>query len=93
MLLFGLPKLQSYIDVKQSQILLKLLINYNVNEGNLGWFVLDNATNKNTVSIQLLEIISFDLVKKRLQYTNHLINLALKLLLDGDHLSNIEAKI
>lgn len=93
MLLLGLPELQSHTGAEQSRVLLQVLNDYGIHEGNLGWFVLDNATNNNTALVQLSLTISFDPLKRRLRCAGHLINLAAEAFLDGDHPSDIEARI
>lgn len=81
-LLLGLPELQSHKGAEQSRVLLQVLKDYGIHEGNLGWFVLDNATNKNTALVQLSLTISFDPLKRRLRCAGHLINLAAEAFLD-----------
>lgn len=81
------------MGVKQSQVLLQILDNYGIYKDNLEWFFLDNITNNSIALIQLLQTIFFNPLKRRLWYAGHLINLAAKVFLDRDHLSDIEARI
>lgn len=49
-LLFDLLELQSYTNIEQSWVLFRILVDYNIDKGNLRWFILDNIINNNIAS-------------------------------------------
>ncbi len=59
-------------------MLLLALIHFSIKNNNLGYFVLNNATNNNTTLIELIKSIDFDSLKRRLRYIGHILNLITK---------------
>jgi hypothetical protein len=59
-------------------VILLLLARFNITSANLGYFVLNNTLNNNTILIKLKKYISFNLVIKRLYYISYIINLIIK---------------
>ena len=59
-------------------MLLLALIHFSIKNNNLGYFVLNNATNNNTTLIELTKSIDFDSLKRRLRYIGHILNLIAK---------------
>lgn len=77
----------------QSIDLVLVFQNYEIDKTNSGWFILDNGSNKNKVFVQLFKAILFDLIKKRLTYIRHIINLANKTFLFSNHLTDLNNRI
>lgn len=75
-LLSGLPEINSHSGIEQARVLLQVLQDYGIDGNNLGWFVLDNASNNDTALADLAKSLSFDPSKKRLRCVGHVINLA-----------------
>jgi hypothetical protein len=61
--------------------LLPLLTRFGITSNNLGYFVLNNAPNNNTILIELAKTLKFDLKHKRLRYIGHILNLVAELYL------------
>lgn len=59
----------------------------------LGWFVLDNATNNNTILEELSKSILFNLKKKKLRCAEYMINLAAHFFLYRQDLSKLKNKL
>lgn len=64
-------------------MLARLLNDYGIDTEKLELFVLDNALNNDTILFKLSKSISFDLLKKRLWYASHMINMATNTFLQG----------
>jgi hypothetical protein len=60
-------------------VLLPLLQRFGINNKNLGYFVLNNATKNDTTLRELAKTIYFDPILKRLRYIRHIINLIAEL--------------
>jgi len=56
-----------------------LLEHFGINKDNLGYFVLDNASNNDITLVKLGKTIRFELMQKRLRYIGHILNLIAKL--------------
>lgn len=74
-------------------MLLQVLQDYGINGNNLGWFVLDNASNNDTALAELAKSLSFDISKKRLRCVGHMINLAADAFLTGGDPADLDKKI
>lgn len=61
-----------------------------INETNLEWFVLNNASNNNIALVELSKLIGFDSVKNCLKNAGHMINLAAETFLFGNHLADLD---
>lgn len=59
----------------------------------LGYFILDNASNNDTALEELARSISFDPEKKGLRCEGHMINLAVEAFLYGTHPSDFNKKL
>jgi len=68
-------KIPILIYLDQALVILPLLRTFSINESNIGFFVLDNATNNNTILIELAKELGFDLKERRLRCIGHIINL------------------
>jgi hypothetical protein len=64
-------------------VLLPALIHFSIKNNNLGYFVLNNATNNNITLIKLAKLIDFNPLKQRLRYISHILNLIAKQYLFG----------
>jgi hypothetical protein len=69
--------------IAQAFVLLPALKHYSIRNNNLGYFVLDNATNNNTTLIELAKSLDFDPLERRLRYIGHILNLIAKQYLFG----------
>jgi hypothetical protein len=56
-------------------VILPLIQRFGINNDNLGYFVLDNATNNDTTLKELAKTMGFDPILKRLRCMGHIINL------------------
>lgn len=63
-LLLGLPEILSHKEEEEVQALCFILNNYNIYKNMLEQFVLDNASNNDTILLELQITIEFDLYKK-----------------------------
>ena len=67
-----------------------LLEHFGINKDNLGYFVLDNASNNDTTLVKLSKTMGFELMQKRLRYMGHILNLIAKLYIFGQDISTFE---
>ncbi len=82
-LLLGRPEIHGHTGEKQARALRLVLNDYGVSKDKLGWFVLDNASNNDTVLLELQKTIEFDPQKNRLRCAGHIINLTVYAFLYG----------
>jgi len=68
-------KIPILIYLDQALVILPLLRTFSINESNIGFFVLDNATNNDTTLVELAKELGFDLKERRLRCIRHIINL------------------
>jgi len=59
----------------QALVILPLFQTFSIDESNIGFFVLDNATNNDTTLVELAKDLGFDLKERRLRCIGHIINL------------------
>ena len=85
----SLPK-HSKTRVDQASIILPVLTYFGINKENLGYFVLDNATNNNTTLVELGKVLGFEPKDRRLRYIGHVINLIVEAYLFGQDCSTFE---
>ena len=71
-------------------MILPLLTRFSITTSNLGYFVLDNASNNDTTLVKLLKTIGFDPKVKRLRYIGHIFNLITKRYLYRQDVSKFE---
>lgn len=71
-------------------MILPLLQRFGINNNNLGYFVLDNATNNDTTLRELGRIMDFDPISKRLRCMGHIINLIAESYIFGQDASSWE---
>ncbi len=71
----------------------EVLNDYGIDAEKLRWFVLDNASNKDTALSGLSKIISFDPLKKQLRCAGHMINLVADAFLYGQDPEDIERQL
>lgn len=91
-LLFGLPVISNHSGAEKARVWLVLLKGYAIDQDKLGWFVLDNATKKETAREE--KSIPFDpREKKRLRCAGHMINLAVHSFLYGRDSSKLESQV
>jgi len=62
-------------NLDQAAIILPLLHDFSINQDNLGYFVLDNATNNDTTLDELAKTLNFDPNQRRLRCMGHILNL------------------
>ena len=74
----------------QAAVIQPLLEHFNINKDNLGFFMLDNAPNNNTILIELGKTIGFEPIQKRLRYIGHIINLIAESYIFGQDMSTFE---
>jgi hypothetical protein len=55
----------------QEAVITPVLRKYGINKDNIGWFVLDNATNNDTTMVQLGKNFEFDPAQRRLRCLGH----------------------
>jgi hypothetical protein len=55
----------------QAAVLTPVLRKYGINKDNIGWFVLDNATNNDTTMVKLGKEFEFDPIQRRLRCLGH----------------------
>ncbi len=67
-----------FLLIAQAFVLLLALMHFDIKNDNLGYFVLDNATNNDTILIELTKSIDFDSLKRRLRYMGYILNLIAK---------------
>ena len=72
-----------FLLIAQASVLLPALMHFGIKNDNLGYFVLDNATNNDTTLIELTKSIDFDPLERRLRYMGHILNLIAKQYLFG----------
>lgn len=92
-LLLGLSEINSHSGIEQSRVLLQVLQDYGINGNNLGWFVLDNASNSDTALVELAKSLSFDPLKKKLRCVGHMISLAADAFLTGGDPADLDKNI
>jgi hypothetical protein len=78
------------IFIDQAVVILPLLTRFGITSLNLGYFVLDNALNNDTILIELAKTLGFDLKLKRLRYAGHIFNLIAKRYLYRQDVSKFE---
>ena len=61
--------------IDQCAVLYPLLQRFGITSDNLGYFVLDNTSNNDTILKELGKIMGFNPTKKRLRCIGHIINL------------------
>jgi hypothetical protein len=90
--LIGLPKLPNHgkTGVEQASVLLPLLQRFSITSANLGYFVLDNASNNDTTLVELGRCMGFDPKEKRLRCIGHILNLIAEQYLFGQDASAFE---
>jgi hypothetical protein len=71
---------------------LPLLQRFGINNDNLGYFVLDNAPNKDTTLAELGKHMGFKPKEKRLRCIGHILNLIAKAYLFGMDVSDFQKK-
>jgi hypothetical protein len=67
-----------------------LLEHFGIIKDNLGYFVLDNASNNDTILVKLSKTIRFELMQKRLRYIGYIFNLIAKLYIFGQDISTFK---
>jgi hypothetical protein len=72
-------------------VLLPVLHYFGIDSANLGYFLLDNASNNNTTLIELARSIDFLPAKRRLCCISHILNLIAEQYLFGQDASSFEA--
>jgi hypothetical protein len=72
-------------------VLLPVLHYFGINSANLGYFVLDNASNNNTTLIKLARSIDFLPAEQRLRYIGYVLNLIAEQYLFGQDASSFKA--
>jgi len=78
------------IFTDQAAVILPLLTRFGITSLNLGYFVLDNASNNNTTLIKLAKTLGFDPKAKRLCYIGHISNLIAERYLYGQDVTKFE---
>ena len=68
---------------KQASVILPLLTRFGITQDNLGYFVLDNATNNDTTLDELAKVLDFKVEERRLRYIGHILNLIAEAYLFG----------
>ena len=71
----------------QASVILPVFERFSINKSNIGFFVLDNATNNDTILVELRKAIGFEPKERRLRYIGHIINLIAKAYLYGQDVS------
>jgi len=64
-----------FLFVAQASVLAPALTHFGIRNDNLGYFVLDNATNNDTTLTELTKSIDFDPLERRLRCMGHILNL------------------
>ena len=67
-----------------------LLEHFGINKDNLGYFVLDNASNNDITLVKLGKTIGFKPMQKRLRCMGHILNLIAKLYIFGQDIFTFE---
>ncbi len=67
-----------------------LLTRFSITTSNLGYFVLDNASNNDTTLVELSKTMGFDPKAKRLRCISHIFNLIAERYLYGQDVSKFE---
>ena len=68
-----------------------LLEHFGIIKDNLGYFVLDNASNNDTILVKLSKTIRFELMQKQLRCMGYILNLIAKLYIFGQDILSYEA--
>ena len=71
-------------------MILPLLTRFGITSSNLGYFVLDNASNNDTTLTELVKTLGFDPKLKRLRCAGHIFNLIAERYLYGQDISKFE---
>ena len=87
----SLPK-HSKTGVDQVAVILPVLTYFGISKENLGYFILNNATNNNTTLVELGKALNFDPRERRLRYIGHIINLIAKAYFFGQDYSTFKAE-
>ena len=61
-----------------ASVILIVFERFSINKSNIGFFVLDNATNNDTILVELRKAIRFEPKERKLRYIGHIINLIAK---------------
>jgi len=78
--------------IDQAAVLYPLLTRFGITQENLGYFVLDNASNNDTTLAELAKRLPFDPIKKRLRCMGHVLNLIAEEYLFGQDISSFQAE-
>jgi hypothetical protein len=65
---------------------------FGIKNEQIGYFMLDNATNNDTAITAIIKEFDFDLIKRRLHYLGHIINIIARHLLYGYNLDLFKAE-
>jgi len=68
---------------KQASVILPLLTRFGITQNNLSYFVLNNATNNNTILNELAKVLDFKVEEKKLRCIGHILNFIAKAYLFG----------
>jgi hAT family C-terminal dimerisation region len=79
-----------FLLIAQASVLLPALMHFGIKNDNLGYFVLDNATNNDTTLIELAKSIDFDPLERRLRCMGHILNLIAEQYLFGQDAASFE---
>jgi hypothetical protein len=71
-------------------VILPLLARFGITTANLGYFVLDNASNNDTTLVELGKHMGFDPILKRLRCMGHIVNLIAEAYIFGQDASSWE---
>lgn len=90
--LIGLPELPKHgkAGIDQAAVILFLLTRFGITAENIGYFVLDNASNNDTTLVALSEALDFDPIERRLRCMGHILNLIAESYLFGQDASSFD---
>ena len=80
----------NFLLIAQASVLLLALMHFSIKNDNLGYFILNNATNNDTTLIELAKSIDFDPLKRRLRCMGHILNLIAKQYLFGQDVASFK---
>jgi hypothetical protein len=69
--------------IEQANVIFPLFTRFGITQNNLGYFVLDNATNNDTTLDELAKVLDFKVKEKKLRYIGYILNLIAKAYLFG----------
>ena len=75
----------------QCEAILPVLQRFGIGTHNLGFFVLDNATNNDTTLLELSKALDFDPRERRLRCMGHIINLISRAYLYGQDTASFDS--